>query len=46
MSKNDGSSKEVEDGSAKYNKLELQCQALALERDELLRSKKDREAKI
>jgi hypothetical protein len=46
LSKNDSSTREIDDNKARLNKLELLNQALTLERDDLLRSKKDREAKI
>lgn len=46
MSKNDNSSREMDDQSAKINRLDQKCSELALEKDELLRGKKEREAKI
>jgi hypothetical protein len=46
LSKQDGANSNLDDQTRKMAQLELQNQALTLERDELLRSKKDREAKL
>jgi hypothetical protein len=46
LDKSDNSNRELDDQTAQLNKKDLQIQALKLEVDEHLRSKKDREAKI
>lgn len=46
MSKNDSQNHDMDDWQAKINKLEQKMSEIVLERDEMLRQRKEREAKI
>lgn len=46
MSKNDSQNHEMDDWQSKISKLEAKLSDLTLERDEMLRQRKEREAKI